>query len=187
MGFWELFLIPLGLAMDALAVAVGLSLHYHWVSRRQFFRLSFHFGLFQFMMPIIGWFAGSGLGRWIEPVDHWVAFILLGFIGLKMIRESLGGHDNAPVTEDPTRGKWLVFLAIATSIDALAVGVSLPLITDHIWTAAAMIGLVAGALTLAGMYFGNRIGRSRVRGLEFTGGLILLGIGLKILIEHLRH
>lgn len=187
MGFWGLFLIAVGLAMDALAVAVGLSLHYRWVSRRQFFRLSFHFGLFQFMMPIVGWFAGSGLGRWIEPVDHWVAFILLGLIGLKMIREALARHESEPAGDDPTRGKWLVLLAIATSIDALAVGVSLPLITDRIWTAAAIIGLVAGALTLAGMYFGSRIGRTRARGLEFTGGLILLGIGLKILIEHLRH
>ena len=185
MGFWGILLIALGLAMDALSVAIGLSLRYRWVSRRQFFRLSFHFGLFQFMMPLIGWFAGSRLDRWIKPVDHWVALLLLGFIGLKMIHEALGGHENNSDVSDPTRGKWLMLLSIATSIDALAVGVSLPLLTERIWFTVFIIGLVAGLLTLAGMYFGNRIGQNRARRLEVCGGLILVGIGLKILIEHL--
>ena len=185
MGILTLPLIAVGLAMDAMAVAVGLSLRIRWHSPRQFFRLSFHFGLFQFMMPLIGWFAGERLQRWIAPVDHWVAFGLLALIGAKMIRESLGGREEPAGMGDPTRGRWLVLLDVATSIDALAVGVSLPLITSHIFTAALIIGLVAASLTLAGMYFGNRIGAGRARWLEIAGGVILIGIGLKILIQHL--
>ncbi len=185
MGILTVPLIAVGLAMDALAVAVGLSLRIRWNSPRQFFRLSFHFGLFQFMMPLIGWFAGERLQRWISPVDHWVAFGLLSLIGVKMIRESLGGHEEPVGMGDPTRGRWLFLLAVATSIDALAVGVSLPMITANIWSAVIIIGVVAALLTLAGMYFGNRIGAGRARWLEIAGGVILIGIGLKILIQHL--
>ncbi len=184
-GMLPVLFIAVGLAMDALAVAVGLSLRIRWRSPRQFFRLSFHFGLFQFLMPLIGWFAGAKLQRWIEPVDHWVAFGLLGMIGLKMIRESFGSHEEPTGMGDPTRGHWLILLAVATSIDALAVGVSLPLITSNIWFAALVIGLVAAGLTLAGMYFGNRIGAGRARWLEVAGGVILIGIGLRILIQHI--
>jgi putative Mn2+ efflux pump MntP len=176
-------LLAVGLAMDALAVAVGLSLKFQWKSLRQFFRLSFHFGLFQFMMPILGWFAGTTVESYIRGVDHWVAFVLLGVIGIRMIR----GEDpdgNAFGGSDPTRGRWLVVLSVATSIDALAVGLSLSVLSVPILLPSVVIGIVAAGFTLFGMFFGNRLQVTNSRYLEIAGGLILMGIGTKILLEH---
>ena len=183
MSALSVILLAIGLAMDALAVSVGLSLRFRWDSFRQFFRLSFHFGLFQFMMPIIGWAAGTTVESYIRAWDHWVAFGLLAVIGIRMLRgedadkETFGGVD-------PTRGKWLVLLSIATSIDALAVGLSLSLLAVPILMPCVVIGLVAAGFTLFGMYFGNRIRAANSRYLEIAGGLILIGIGVKILLEH---
>jgi putative Mn2+ efflux pump MntP len=179
----SIILLAVGLAMDALAVAVGLSLRFKWNSLRQFFRLSFHFGLFQFLMPILGWFAGTTVESYIRNVDHWIAFALLGVIGVRMIRgekpdeEAFGGGD-------PTRGRWLMLLSVATSIDALAVGLSLSLLSVPILLPSVVIGIVAAAFTLFGMYFGNKLRVSNSRYLEIAGGLILIGIGAKILLEH---
>ncbi len=178
-----MLLIAVALAMDALAVAVGLSLRFRWRSFRQFFRLSFHFGLFQFLMPVLGWAAGLRLGAYIRDYDHWAAFGLLVLIGVKMIRDS-SREEGYGGAADPTRGRWLVLLSLATSMDALAVGLSLSVMDVEIWLPSIVIGLVAASFTLLGMMFGGRLRRLGTGRLEILGGLILIGIGLKVLLEH---
>lgn len=177
-----LFGIALALAMDAFAVALGAGVTLQRLTGRHIFRLSFHFGLFQALMPVIGWLAGLTLVQWISAWDHWIAFALLSFVGSRMIREAF--HEEKPVGTDPTRGLTMVLLSIATSIDALAVGFSLSLLGVSIWLPAVVIGLVAGALTVAGMLLGDRIGRRWGSRVEIFGGLVLILIGVKILWEH---
>lgn len=183
----SLFAVALALAMDAFAVALGAGLTLEQLGARHLFRLGFHFGLFQALMPILGWLAGLSVQRWIASYDHWLAFGLLVLVGGKMIREARVEREAAE-QRDPTRGLTLVLLSIATSIDALAVGLSLAMLRVSIWVPALVIGLVAGVLTVAGMLLGRRIGQRlgtlwgpRV---EIAGGLILIAIGLKILLEH---
>lgn len=178
--------IALGLAMDAFAVAIGTGLQLCVVSRRQTFRMAFHFGLFQFLMPIVGWLAGLTLVDLIAPVDHWIAFGLLAFIGGKMIYEAFAHKDDESADScDPTRGWSLVGLSVATSIDALAVGLSLAVLGLDIWYPAIVIGIVAGALTVLGLELGCRFGSLLGKRMEVVGGLVLIGIGVKILVEHL--
>lgn len=177
--------ISIGLAMDAFAVAIGAGLTLKTVSARQTFRLAWHFGLFQALMPIIGWLAGLSVAEWIAPVDHWIAFGLLAAIGGKMIYEALKDDGEEAERRDPTKGWSLILLSIATSIDALAVGLSLALLGLSIWWPALVIGLVAGAFTTLGLQLGKRFGALLGRRMEVVGGLILIGIGVKILVEHL--
>jgi putative Mn2+ efflux pump MntP len=177
--------IAVGLAMDAFAVSIGAGLTLRTVDARQTFRLAWHFGLFQALMPVLGWLAGRSVARWIAPVDHWIAFGLLAVIGAKMIYEALKhGHGDAQRT-DPTKGWSLVLLSVATSIDALAVGLSLALLEVDIWYPAVVIGLVAGAFTAVGMQLGTRFGALLGRRMEVVGGVILIAIGVQILVEHL--
>ena len=171
--------------MDALAVAIATGIVLGNVSGRQTFRLSFHFGLFQFLMPVIGWLAGLSVERYLSGYDHWLAFGLLAFIGSKMIYEALRGNGDEKVASDPTRGGSLVVLSVATSVDALAVGLSLGVLRVRIWYPAVVIGLVAAALTAAGLHLGGRIGQRFGRKMEIAGGLVLIGIGFKILLQHL--
>lgn len=177
--------IALGLAMDAFAVAIGAGLQLVDVSPRQTFRLAWHFGLFQALMPVLGWLAGRTLVEYIEPVDHWIAFGLLTFIGGKMVYEAFQEKDEEADACDPTKGWRLVMLSIATSIDALAVGLSLAVLGVSIWYPALVIGIVAGVLTTVGLDLGKRFGGLLGRRMEVVGGLILIGIGIKILVEHL--
>ncbi|MFZ5765788.1 MAG: manganese efflux pump MntP family protein [Thermodesulfobacteriota bacterium] len=177
--------IALALAMDAFAVSLAAGITLHPVSKRQLFRLGFHFGLFQGMMPIIGWLAGLTVQSFISTYDHWVAFGLLSFVGGKMIHEAFHDGEKAEKT-DPTRGLTMVMLSIATSIDALAVGLSLAVIGVTIWTPALVIALTASVLTVTGMLLGGRVGMIWGKRVEVLGGLLLVAIGLKILIEHLR-
>jgi putative Mn2+ efflux pump MntP len=176
--------IALGLAMDAFAVAISAGLQLCGATPRQVFRLAWHFGLFQALMPIIGWLAGRTVSEYIEPVDHWIAFGLLAFIGGKMIYEAFQ-HDEEAEVCDPTKGWRMVMLSIATSIDALAVGLSLALLGTSIWWPALVIGVVAGVMTIIGMELGKRFGALLGRRMEVVGGLILIAIGVKILVEHL--
>lgn len=176
--------LAIGLAMDAFAVAIGAGLQLKEVTPRQTFRLAWHFGLYQAFMPVLGWLAGLSVARWIGPVDHWIAFGLLAWIGGKMISEALKGEDEEE-RADPTRGWTLVLLSIATSLDALAVGFSLALLKVSIWWPAVVIGVVAGAFTTVGLRLGTRFGALLGRRMEIAGGLILIAIGLKILVEHL--
>jgi putative Mn2+ efflux pump MntP len=249
MSFLVILGIAVGLALDAFAVAVGASAALGRVTARQVFRLAFHFGLFQAVMPLVGWLAGRGLEGYIAGWDHWLAFGLLAFVGGKAIvtalrgggafsasvslradvgrvapgppssqssgvasasRRAEGGPPYIPEAErpacdkrsverrimwpgpgerppekDPTRGATLLMLSVATSIDALAVGLSLGVLEVAIWYPALIIGVVTAGLTVLGMDLGSRIGLRFGRSAEILGGLVLIGIGLKILVEHL--
>lgn len=176
--------IAVGLAMDALAVAVTAGIILPEITPRHYFRLSFHFGLFQAFMPVIGWLAGRTIAGHIQAWDHWIAFGLLGFIGGKMIYESFRDHREHTIP-DPTRGLPLVMLSFATSIDALAIGLSLAILGVEIAIPAVIIGLITMLLTLIGMKVGQKIGLLFGSWVEKIGGVILIGIGVKILFEHL--
>jgi putative Mn2+ efflux pump MntP len=181
--------IAVGLAMDTFAVAVATSVMLGRVTGRQVFRFSFHFGLFQAMMPILGWLAGSSFVYAIGGWDHWIAFGLLAFIGGKAIYTVYAGPKGSNQNDrgDPTRGLSLVILSTATSIDALAVGISFAVLGVRIWYPAALIGLVTAAITLTGMLIGSRVGERFGKRVEVLGGLILIGIGLRILFQHSVH
>lgn len=176
--------LALALAMDAFAVALGTGAVLKRLTGRHLFRLGFHFGLFQALMPVIGWLAGQTVIQWVEAWDHWIAFCLLALIGGRMILEALNPEEKSD-DRDPTKGLSLVLLSIATSIDALAVGFSLSVIGVSIWLPSLVIGLVAGVLTVVGMLMGGRIGDRWGSRVEIFGGAILICIGLKILAEHL--
>jgi putative Mn2+ efflux pump MntP len=154
------------------------------IGGRQVFRLAFHFGLFQAMMPVVGWFAGRGLREYIESWDHWVACALLTLIGGKAIYDVIRGDESESQTPDPTRGLNLIVLSVATSIDALAVGLSLALLQISIWYPAIIIGVVTAGLTVCGMLLGARVGHRFGQRVRFLGGVVLIGIGLKIVIGH---
>jgi len=177
--------IALALAMDAFAVALGTGMSLAALTGRHLFRLGFHFGLFQALMPVVGWLAGLSVQQQVAAWDHWIAFGLLVFVGGKMLKEAFAAEEHKAQASDPTRGMNLVVLSVATSIDALAVGFSLSLLGVAIWWPALVIGLVAGVLTVAGMLIGRRAGDHWGPRVEILGGLVLIGIGVKIVIEHL--
>ncbi|MBP7864478.1 MAG: manganese efflux pump [Acidobacteria bacterium] len=197
--------IAVGLAMDAFAVAIATSVTLRTVSGRQYFRLSFHFGFFQFMMPLAGWLLGTGFASYMADYDHWVAFGLLGFIGGRMIHGALAGRAPEPAAprggdgdgpagpvsgrtgrpNDPTRGWSLVLLSVATSIDALAVGVSFAMLDHRVFLPCVAIGVITAGITLLGMRIGGRLGVRFGCRMEIVGGLILVGIGTRILVQHL--
>ena len=179
-------LLAVALAMDAFAVAIAAGVALKAVSPRQTFRLAWHFGLFQAMMPVIGWSAGLTVRSRIEAYDHWIAFALLAFVAQGMLRSAFRREADDANAKDPTRGMTMVMLSVATSIDALAVGLSLSMINISIWTPALIIGLVAGTFTTAGMHLGKVLGRVSAlsRWAEMMGGLVLLAIGVNILWEH---
>jgi manganese efflux pump family protein len=184
MNFFEILIIALSMAMDAFAVCLGAGTQPHTSSPRPVFRLAFHFGLFQFLMPVIGWLAGTTIVRYISAYDHWVAFSLLAFVGIRMIRSgfSPAGEEQ---TNDPSRGWTLVLLAFATSIDALAIGFSLGMIGVIIWYPAVVIGVVTGLISWLGIFLGNRLGQKFGKRMEIIGGIILILIGVRILLSHL--
>jgi putative Mn2+ efflux pump MntP len=148
------------------------------------FRLAFHFGLFQALMPILGWLVGSTINQWIAPFDHWIAFGLLAFVGIRMIRSGLQNEDEA-VTIDPSRGATLIMLSVATSIDAFAVGLSLAVLGVSIILPSIIIGLVAGGMSLLGIFLGGRLGKKFGKRMEVVGGVILIVIGARVVISHL--
>jgi len=180
----EIVGIALALAMDAFAVALGVGAALGRPKGRQFFRLAWHFGLFQFMMPIVGWGAGRYVADFTGGFDHWVAFALLVFIGAKMIWEAVRSHDRRR-SADPTRGLSLVALSVATSIDALAVGLTFAFLGVRVWEPAVVIGVVAGVLTLVGLAVGAGAGRLFGRWAEVAGGCVLIAIGVKVVVNHL--
>jgi putative Mn2+ efflux pump MntP len=179
-----LLLVAVGLAMDVFAVSLGVGTTGLAASVRPVFRLSFHFGLFQALMTLLGWLAGSAVEPLIVGVDHWVAFGLLAFVGLRMIRSGLSGEDGVP-RGDPSRGGTLVLLSLATSLDALAVGLSLAVLRVDILLAALVIGLVSAGLGVTGVLIGNRISQRFGKRMEILGGLLLVGIGARLLLAHL--
>ncbi len=187
MNFFLVLAVAFALAMDAFAVSVGISLRPEGLTKKQTFRMAFHFGLFQFMMPLLGWQATrSILLDYIEPFDHWVAFGLLLIIGAKMIFECFRtGKKTQKNQGDPTKGFSILMLSVATSIDALAVGMSLAALQVTILYPAAVIGIIAFLMTILGTRIGPLLGRLVGRGAELLGGLILILIGVKTIWEHL--
>jgi putative Mn2+ efflux pump MntP len=177
--------IALGLAMDAFAVAIGVSIALGGASRRQTFRLAWHFGLFQAMMPVVGWAAGSSIRPMIESWDHWLAFGLLAVVGGRMILEAARGGTTDEEATDPTRGWSLVVLSVATSIDALAVGLSFAALGLRVWFPALVIGLTAGAMTVLGTLGGRQLGMRFGHRMSAAGGIVLILIGCWILVEHM--
>ena len=187
MSFWVIVGIAVGLAMDTFAVAIATSVTLRRVTGRQVFRFAFHFGLFQAMMPLLGWLAGTRVAGYIADWDHWIAFGLLAFVGGKAIYAAFEGQeeDEQSVKADPTRGWSLVILSVATSIDAFAVGLSFAMLDVAIWYPIAIIGVITAAITTVGMFLGARVGTRFGQRVEILGGCILIGIGLKILAQHL--
>jgi len=183
LGFLEILMIAVGMAMDAFAVSLGAGASGHARDGRAVFRLSFHFGLFQFLMPVIGWFLGSTIAPYITAIDHWIAFGLLAFVGVRMIRSGLDAGQE-PLCNDPSRGLTLVALCVATSIDALAIGLSLAMLRVTIWYPSVVIGVVTGALSLVGLGLGTRLGVRFGKRMEIVGGAILVGIGLRLVLSH---
>jgi len=184
-GWLDLVAIACGLAMDAFAVALVTGLTLEVLTRRRVFRLAFHFGLFQALMPAIGWAAGSAVHRFLGAFDHWIACGLLVAVGGHMIVGALERRGGPPpATKDPTSGWRLVVLSVATSIDALAVGLTLAMLGSAILLPALVIGVVTAAFTSVGMLLGRRVGAAWGRGVEVAGGLILIAIGIRIVTGH---
>ena len=186
MELLNILAVAVALAMDAFAVSVATGVSLKDVSFRQTFRLSWHFGLFQFLMPVIGWGAGLTVRNYIEHYDHWIAFVLLTLVGGKMLWEAFQHETDPGETKDPTRGASLIMLSVATSIDALAVGLSISILHRSVWAPAIVIGIVAGGFTIAGLHLGKKAGSAPglSRFAEVIGGGVLLAIGIKILFDH---
>jgi putative Mn2+ efflux pump MntP len=183
-------LVAVGLSMDAFAVSVSSGICIKDLRFRHALRASLSFGLFQFLMPIAGWLLGGTFRTHIQRFDHWIAFGLLAFVGGKMALESFEIEDPASCDDEQARKsildpKTLLVLSVATSIDALAVGLSYSMLNEPILLPSTIIGLVTFALCLVGTEFGKRIGAKLERWAELAGGVVLVGIGLKIAIEHL--
>ncbi|MBQ9030474.1 MAG: manganese efflux pump [Parasporobacterium sp.] len=198
MSILEVFLIGVGLSMDALAVSMCKGLAMDRFQKRYAFTIAGFFGFFQALMPVIGWLLGSGFRDYIEAVDHWVAFGLLLLIGGKMILDAVREMKHPPEEEEPLysfRLGEMLLLSIATSIDALAVGISFAMLgmklqdsasgTMSLWSAVLLIGVTTFGICFAGVFTGHRFGgRFRSRA-EIIGGIVLIAIGIKILIEHI--
>lgn len=178
----ELFLIALGLSMDACAVSVCKGLSVQKLKLRHALLAGIYFGLFQGLMPVIGYAMGFRFENIIKEIDHWIAFVLLAVIGINMIREAFG---EAEEHNDDFGVKTMLVLAVATSIDALAVGISFAFLNVNILAAAAFIAVITFSLSALGTYIGHKFGERFKSRAEFAGGIILVGMGLKILLEHL--
>lgn len=187
MGLLELFLIAVGLSMDAFAVAVCQGLCMPKLNLRHGAVIALFFGGFQALMPLLGWVLGSQFASYIQNIDHWVAFVLLALIGGNMIREAMSPEDEETACAVDYRldYKQLFLMAIATSIDALAVGVTFAFLRVKIVPAVTLIGCTTFCLSLVGVVVGNFFGARYKRRAELTGGIILVLLGLKILLEHL--
>lgn len=184
MQYWELFLIAVGLSMDAFAVAICKGLKMPKLNRKQAFVIALFFGGFQALMPFLGWVLGIGFEKYIASVDHYIAFALLAFIGGKMIFDSFKKDEE---DEDYRFDlKELLLMAIATSIDALAVGITFAVLGVNVALSVSVIGAVTFFLSLVGVFIGHRFGARFHGKAELAGGVILVLIGLKILLEHLK-
>ncbi len=185
--FIELFLIGVGLSMDAFAVSVCKGLAMEKVNKKQAVIIGLYFGGFQALMPFVGWLLGIRFQRYITSVDHWIAFFLLAFIGGRMLLEAIRGRDEEEIFEKdlPLKHRELLILAVATSIDALAVGITFAFLDTPILEAVAIIGCTTFLLSIAGVGVGNFFGTRYKKRAEIAGGVILILIGLKILTEHL--
>lgn len=191
MGFVELLLIGIGLSMDAFAVSVCKGLNMRKINYKHGFIIALFFGGFQAVMPLAGWLLGRSFESYITSFDHWIAFVLLAFIGGKMLFEAIKGDDkpeDTPAADNEVARldiKELFLLAVATSIDALAVGITFAFLKTNIWTSISIIGITTLILSFIGVVIGNKFGNKFEKKAEIAGGAILILIGVKILLEHL--
>ncbi|MFZ5807788.1 MAG: manganese efflux pump MntP family protein [Chloroflexota bacterium] len=177
-------LVALGLAMDAFAVSLGVGTGKSAQSRRSKLRLAFHFGIFQSGMTLLGWLGGNTIERLIRSVDHWLAFLLLAYVGGRMILAGIRTEQES-YSSDPSKGGLMVMLSLATSMDALAVGLSMAMIGSPIVIPSLIIGIVAFGLSAIGLFFGHQLGNQFGKRMEILGGVILIGIGVRIVLTHL--
>jgi putative Mn2+ efflux pump MntP len=184
MFLWVTLVTGVGLSMDAVAASISTSTSARRVGWPQALKMALFFGLFQALMPAVGYACGVAFRGWFEALDHWVAFALLGFIGAKMIYESMR-ESEVEEEDNPFSTPKLLLLSVATSLDALAVGVSFSLLGISLLTTVAVIGLVTFSLCLPAVWLGKRLGSVMAKRAEVLGGLVLIAIGCKILIEHL--
>jgi putative Mn2+ efflux pump MntP len=187
MDLFELFVIAVGLSMDAFAVAVCKGLSVYKLKKKHMLLTGLWFGGFQGMMPLIGYLLGSTFEKYITPIDHWVTFVLLGIIGINMIKESFEKDEDGDCCSDTDGSfsvKTMFVMAVATSIDALAVGVSFAFLSVDLWVSVALIGITTFILSAIGLKIGNIFGNKYKSKAEFTGGIVLVLMGIKILVEH---
>ncbi|MCP3872857.1 MAG: manganese efflux pump [Desulfobacteraceae bacterium] len=184
MTTFEIIIIAIGLAMDASAVSLAAAAAGFAKDGRAIFRLSFHFGLFQFLMPVVGWFLGISFVSYFKVFDHWIAFFLLAFVGIRMIIEGMN-KDSESQKKDPSKGMTMVMLSVATSIDALAVGLSLAVLDVSIWYPSIMIGVITTGMSIVAIKIGVKLGVMFGKRMEIFGGIVLLIIGGRILFSHL--
>jgi manganese efflux pump family protein len=186
-SFGRIFLLAFGLAMDATAAAAARGLAAPKIFGRNVWRVALLFGGFQALMPLLGWLVGARVGPWVEAWDHWIAFFVLSVLGAKMLWEARQGPEPDPLSEKGDAFGWgvLVMLAIATSIDAFAVGITLPMLNAPLLLSLATIGFTTALLSALGVFAGRRFGAMLGKRLDILGGIVLIGFGTKILFEHL--
>lgn len=180
----EIILLGVSLAMDATAVSICKGLSMKKLDKKKVITIALYFGVFQAIMPIIGYLLGISFKEVVESIDHWIAFFLLAVIGINMIRESLS--EESENLNDLTDFKTMTPLAIATSIDALAVGITFAFLSVNIVEAVTIIGIITIVLSIIGVFIGNKFGNKYGKRAETIGGIVLVSIGLKILLEHLK-
>lgn len=187
MGIVELLLTAIALSMDAFAVSVCKGLGMRRMRYDQALVISLYFGVFQALMPLIGWLLGKSFSRYIQAFDHWIAFVLLAFLGGKMLWDVFHEKEDGEQESAERRldHRELFMLAIATSIDALAVGIAFACLDVNIWSSISIIGVTTLVISFAGVWIGNRFGNRFQKKAEIAGGLVLILIGVKILAEHL--
>jgi len=184
MEWYTTLLVAIGLAMDAFAVSLGIGTTKVANQPRPVFRISFHMGFFQGFMTFLGWLAGSTIANFIQSVDHWIALGLLAFVGIRMIISGFNPESEVEKA-DPSHGGTLVMICIATSIDAMAVGLGMAMLDAKILVPSLVIGLITFGLSLFGLLAGYRLGEKFGKKMEIIGGIILVAIGLRILFTHL--
>jgi len=184
MEFLTISLISIGLAMDALAVSLCIGTAGQIDALRGKIRLAAHFGIFQSGMTALGWLSGETVVRYVNRFDHWIAFALLAYVGINLIRSGFD-KDRKAFEQDPSTGKVLVMLSFTTSIDAFAVGLSISFLGVPILLSVVMIGIVALLLSALGLFAGVRLGEAFGKRMEILGGLILIGIGMRVIWTHL--
>jgi putative Mn2+ efflux pump MntP len=183
-SFGAILLLAVGLAMDATAVAAARGLSIPRIELRHVLLVALLFGGFQAFMPLLGWLIGASVGPLIQAWDHWIIFVLLGAIGGKMLYEARNADSEQPKARDPFAFSALLLLAVATSIDALGAGFTLPLLGAPLGLSLVTIGLTTAALSALGLFAGRRFGAILGRRLDVVGGLVLIGLGTKTLLEH---
>ena len=182
MSLWELFVIAVGLSMDAFAVSVCKGLSVQKVKPKHYLIVAAYFGGFQALMPLLGYLLGVRFEAMVANVDHWIAFVLLGLIGANMVRESRAGEEKL---DDSFTVSTMLLLAVATSIDALAIGVTFAFLGVNIVEAITLIGITTGIISGVGLKIGNVFGSRYKSKAEMAGGIVLILMGIKILVQHL--